>query len=271
MREIRRDSQPCGRIRARFSTLSRRSSAAAACGSRIFSCDRSIAARDWAGDLLTTLARLAHERGCGRFEWAVLDWNAPAIGFYQKLGATILPDWRIARVTGEDSTAPGGPRRSADARRPRGSALRRASATSPPAAATPGNRRWSRRSRPPASTSARRDWRTARSGNTACRARGRASSSAAPCRPASSAPAPRIRISCWPGSILIGFRAERAVRRRCCRSARAAGPGWHVGNGLPETSLQVGPQVAQPASQQPQNGGDDCPHDGFLVRRNVDA
>ena len=53
-------------------------------------------------DLVAALARLAHERGCGRFEWAVLDWNAPAIGFYQKLGATILPDWRIARVAGED-------------------------------------------------------------------------------------------------------------------------------------------------------------------------
>jgi GNAT superfamily N-acetyltransferase len=50
--------------------------------------------------LLVHLARLAVERGCGRFEWAVLDWNAPAIGFYESLGATVLPDWRISRVTG---------------------------------------------------------------------------------------------------------------------------------------------------------------------------
>ena len=50
---------------------------------------------------LTALAKLARERGCGRFEWAVLDWNAPAIRFYESLGATILPDWRIARVTGD--------------------------------------------------------------------------------------------------------------------------------------------------------------------------
>ena len=52
-------------------------------------------------ELLRTLARLAVERDCGRFEWAVLDWNAPAIGFYASLGANVLPDWRIARVTGD--------------------------------------------------------------------------------------------------------------------------------------------------------------------------
>jgi GNAT superfamily N-acetyltransferase len=51
--------------------------------------------------LLADLAALARARGCGRFEWAVLDWNAPAIGFYRRMGATLLPDWRIARVTGE--------------------------------------------------------------------------------------------------------------------------------------------------------------------------
>ncbi len=50
--------------------------------------------------LLMHLARLAVERGCGRFEWSVLDWNEPAIGFYKALGASILPDWRISRVTG---------------------------------------------------------------------------------------------------------------------------------------------------------------------------
>ena len=50
--------------------------------------------------LLTALARIAKERGCGRFEWAVLDWNEPAIAFYQRLGATVLPDWRVSRVVG---------------------------------------------------------------------------------------------------------------------------------------------------------------------------
>jgi GNAT superfamily N-acetyltransferase len=50
--------------------------------------------------MLGHLARLAVERGCGRFEWSVLDWNEPAIRFYQSLGATVLADWRITRVTG---------------------------------------------------------------------------------------------------------------------------------------------------------------------------
>jgi GNAT superfamily N-acetyltransferase len=51
--------------------------------------------------LLAQLARLALQRGCGRFEWAVLDWNAPAIRFYQSLGAQMLEDWKINRLTGE--------------------------------------------------------------------------------------------------------------------------------------------------------------------------
>jgi GNAT superfamily N-acetyltransferase len=50
--------------------------------------------------LLSHVARLAKERGCGRLEWAVLDWNAPAISFYKKLGARPLEDWTIFRVTG---------------------------------------------------------------------------------------------------------------------------------------------------------------------------
>jgi len=49
--------------------------------------------------LMHQLARIAAERDCGRVEWSVLDWNAPAIGFYQHLGATVLPDWRICRLT----------------------------------------------------------------------------------------------------------------------------------------------------------------------------
>ncbi len=51
--------------------------------------------------LLQRIAALAVERGCGRFEWAVLDWNENAIGFYQKLGARVMEDWRICRVSGE--------------------------------------------------------------------------------------------------------------------------------------------------------------------------
>jgi GNAT superfamily N-acetyltransferase len=51
--------------------------------------------------LLVHLAKIAHERGCGRMEWAVLDWNEPAIEFYKKLGARPLDDWRIFRLTRE--------------------------------------------------------------------------------------------------------------------------------------------------------------------------
>ncbi len=51
--------------------------------------------------LLQHLGALAVARGCGRFEWSVLDWNANAIAFYEGMGATVLPDWRICRVTGE--------------------------------------------------------------------------------------------------------------------------------------------------------------------------
>jgi len=51
--------------------------------------------------LLRAVAAIARDRQCGRFEWAVLDWNAPAIGFYERLGATVMPDWRMARVTGD--------------------------------------------------------------------------------------------------------------------------------------------------------------------------
>ena len=51
--------------------------------------------------LLAALAGIAVERGCGRLEWSVLEWNAPAIGFYERMGARILDDWRICRVTGD--------------------------------------------------------------------------------------------------------------------------------------------------------------------------
>lgn len=51
--------------------------------------------------LLAALARKAVERSCGRLEWAVLDWNAPAIGFYESLGAGMMNEWRTFRLTGE--------------------------------------------------------------------------------------------------------------------------------------------------------------------------
>jgi len=50
--------------------------------------------------LITNLAQIAVSRGYGRFEWSVLDWNEPAIAFYTRIGAEILPDWRICRVAG---------------------------------------------------------------------------------------------------------------------------------------------------------------------------
>lgn len=52
--------------------------------------------------LLEHIARIAVRRDCGRFEWAVLDWNTGAQQFYEKLGARVLPDWRITRVTGNE-------------------------------------------------------------------------------------------------------------------------------------------------------------------------
>ena len=51
--------------------------------------------------LLKAIAKIAVERGCGRFEWAVLDWNEPAIGFYKSLGARPMDDWTVMRLTGE--------------------------------------------------------------------------------------------------------------------------------------------------------------------------
>jgi GNAT superfamily N-acetyltransferase len=55
--------------------------------------------------LLTQLARLAVERGCGRVEWAVLDWNAPAIRFYDSLGARPNDEWTVYRLTGDPLAA----------------------------------------------------------------------------------------------------------------------------------------------------------------------
>lgn len=51
--------------------------------------------------LLQALAQLAVARQCGRLEWSVLDWNAPAIGFYRSVGAVVMDEWRICRLTGD--------------------------------------------------------------------------------------------------------------------------------------------------------------------------
>ena len=50
--------------------------------------------------LLLHLAKLANVRGCGRMEWSVLDWNEPAIKFYESLGARRMKEWQICRLTG---------------------------------------------------------------------------------------------------------------------------------------------------------------------------
>ncbi len=55
--------------------------------------------------MLTRLAQIAVERNCGRFEWSVLDWNEPAIQFYKSMGADVMPDWRICRLTGDTLAA----------------------------------------------------------------------------------------------------------------------------------------------------------------------
>jgi GNAT superfamily N-acetyltransferase len=54
--------------------------------------------------LLRHLAGVALDRGCARFEWAVLDWNAPAIAFYDSVGAISMDDWTVRRVSGEALT-----------------------------------------------------------------------------------------------------------------------------------------------------------------------
>jgi len=57
--------------------------------------------RGYGKALLRHCARLAVARGCGRFEWSVLDWNRPSIEFYRACGAVLLDDWTICRMTGE--------------------------------------------------------------------------------------------------------------------------------------------------------------------------
>jgi RimJ/RimL family protein N-acetyltransferase len=54
--------------------------------------------------LLTHLAAIAVERGCGRMEWTVLDWNEAALRFYERMGARVMREWKLCRLTGEDLT-----------------------------------------------------------------------------------------------------------------------------------------------------------------------
>ena len=51
--------------------------------------------------LMATLARIAVQRDCGRFEWSVLDWNEPSIGFYRSIGAVGMDEWTVQRLEGE--------------------------------------------------------------------------------------------------------------------------------------------------------------------------
>ena len=60
--------------------------------------------RGYGKALLSSLARIAVERGCGRLEWSVLDWNEPSIEFYKALGAVPMDEWTIFRVTGDALT-----------------------------------------------------------------------------------------------------------------------------------------------------------------------
>ena len=64
--------------------------------------------------LLVHLARVAQERGCGRMEWAVLDWNEPAIQFYRKLGAAPNEEWTVFRLTSEGIAKLAGPHTGAE-------------------------------------------------------------------------------------------------------------------------------------------------------------
>jgi len=63
--------------------------------------DEDVRGRGIGKRILAELARIAVERRCDRFEWAVLDWNTPAIDFYKSLGAVPMSDWTVFRMTGE--------------------------------------------------------------------------------------------------------------------------------------------------------------------------
>lgn len=62
----------------------------------------SVRGKGYGRALLSRLAQIARDRGCGRMEWAVLDWNEPAIGFYKTLGAKPMDEWTVFRLTSDD-------------------------------------------------------------------------------------------------------------------------------------------------------------------------
>ena len=64
--------------------------------------------RGYGKALLTKLSQITVERGCGRLEWACLDWNKPSIDFYKSLGAAVMDDWTTYRLTGETLLSVGG-------------------------------------------------------------------------------------------------------------------------------------------------------------------
>jgi GNAT superfamily N-acetyltransferase len=61
--------------------------------------------------LISRVAAIAVEEGCPRLQWDVLEWNTPAIGFYQKIGARMQSEWRTMRVTGDDLLTLGAPQK----------------------------------------------------------------------------------------------------------------------------------------------------------------
>lgn len=63
--------------------------------------DEAYRRKGFGGALLRHVARLAIERECGRLEWSVLDWNEPAINFYEKPGAVPMSEWTVFRVAGK--------------------------------------------------------------------------------------------------------------------------------------------------------------------------
>ena len=83
------------------SSISRPSAAGTASISRIFSCGRRSAARHRQGADGAAGEALRRRGPCARFEWAVLDWNAPSIAFYRSIGAQVMDDWRICRLSGQ--------------------------------------------------------------------------------------------------------------------------------------------------------------------------
>lgn len=60
----------------------------------------SMRGKGWGERLLRYVAQIAIKENCGRFEWTVLDWNQNAIAFYEKMGARVLQEWRVCRVSG---------------------------------------------------------------------------------------------------------------------------------------------------------------------------